>query len=140
MNARLVYLCGAIHEAPDATARNWRNHAKKALNKKNIMTVNPMDNDCRGREARFQKQLVEKDKNWITECDTLLVHCPEPSFGTAMEIYFAWSLHKQIVCVSRHTSPWLHYHATKVFDELDEALDSLIFPTSPLASFRGYIE
>ena len=138
MNARLVYLCGPIHEATDAQARNWRDEAKSVLNAKNIMTVNPMDNDCRGREQKFQKALVEKDKKWITECDTLLVHCPEPSFGTAIEIYFAWSLQKQIISVSNHTSPWLHYHSTKVFKELKDALELLNFPESPFSSFRAF--
>lgn len=111
----------------DSEARGWRKYARDILGAKNIMTLSPMDNDYRGLEGRFLERLVEKDKAWIMSSKTILANCPAPSFGTAMEIQYAWTLHKQIVAISEHTSPWLRYHATVVVPTLDDALELLEF-------------
>ena len=53
--------------------------------------------------AGIPKRIVESDKKSIMYCDTLLAKCDHPSFGTAMEVHFAWSLRKQVIVVTRAT-------------------------------------
>ncbi len=129
MKARLVYLAGPIYDCDD-TCVEWRKTVARILRSKKIMTLSPMNRDYRGREhvPLIQKLIVEKDKKDIMMSDTLLALCEQPSFGTAMEILFAWSLQKQIVVVSSYGSPWIKYHASAMFKTLDEAIASLSFP------------
>ena len=133
MKARLVYLAGPIYDCDD-TCVEWRKTAARILRSKKIMTLSPMNRDYRGREDEpiIRRLIVEKDKKDIMMSDTLLALCEQPSFGTAMEILFAWSLQKQIVVVSSYGSPWIKYHASVMFKNLDEALNSLEFKESLL--------
>ena len=128
MRARLVYLAGPIYDCDD-TCVEWRKAAAGILRSKKIMTLSPMNRDYRGREDEsiIRRLIVEKDKKDIMASDTVLALCEQPSFGTAMEVLFAWGLRKQVVAVTRHGSPWIRYHADKVFDNLDEALGAMEF-------------
>ena len=130
MKARLVYLAGPIYDCDD-TCMEWRKDVANRLRRKNIQSLSPMNRDYRGREqdTHVRRRIVECDKNDVVRCDTILAVCEQPSFGTAMEVYFAWSLQKQILVVTRHGSPWIHYHATAIFDSLDEAIETLEFST-----------
>ncbi len=123
MKASLVYLCGPIHGMGDQDCRHWRQKASELLRAKNIMTIDPMSNDCRGREGKFERKLVETDKRWVSTCDTLLANCWTPSYGTAMEIFLAWQQHKQVIVVTGSTSPWLSYHANRVHRTIEDAID-----------------
>lgn len=129
INARLVYLAGPIYEQDDTCIR-WRKAAQKILRKKNIISIAPTDVDYRGYERREQtaNEIVKRDKGWIMDCDTVLAKCDFPSYGTAMEIMFAWSLQKKIIVVTNSYSPWIRYHASHVFPTIDEALGNLQFP------------
>ena len=129
MEVRLVYLAGAIYEMDDTCVR-WRKAANTILRKKGIMSIKPTDADYRGQEsiAGMPKEIVERDKRDIVSCDTILAKCDHPSWGTAMEIMFAWSLHKQIIVVTSSMSPWIRYHADYVFPTLDEALKAMEYP------------
>jgi len=129
MKTRLVYLAGPIYDCDD-TCAEWRKDAARKLRRKRIMTLSPMNRDYRGKEQNptIRNLIVGKDKDDVLRCDTILAVCEQPSFGTAMEVYFAWSLQKQILVVTRHGSPWIRYHATEIFDSLDEAIDALEFP------------
>ena len=129
INARLVYLAGPIYEQDDTCIR-WRKAAQKILRKKNIMSIAPTDVDYRGYERREQtaNEIVKRDKGWIMDCDTVLAKCDFPSYGTAMEIMFAWSLQKKIIVVTNSHSPWIRYHASHVFPTIDKALGNLQFP------------
>ena len=129
IEARLVYLAGPIYEQDDTCVR-WRKATHKLLMKKNIMCLKPTDADYRGREtiAGIPEQIVKRDKTDIMTCDTLLAKCDHPSYGTAMEIMFAWSLHKQIIVLTNSYSPWIRYHADHIFPTVDEAINNLQFP------------
>ena len=129
IEARLIYLAGPIYEQDDTCIR-WRKAAQKILRKKNIMSIAPTDVDYRGYERKEEapQQIVKRDKGWIMDCDTVLAKCDFPSYGTAMEIMFAWSLQKQIIVVTNSHSPWIRYHASHVFPTVDEALNNLRFP------------
>ncbi len=129
MEVRLVYLAGAIYEMDDTCVR-WRKAASALLRKKGIMSLKPTDADYRGKEtiAGIATQIVERDKRDIMSCDTILAKCDHPSFGTSMEIFFAWTLRKQIIVVTSSMSPWIRYHADYVFPTLDEALKAMEYP------------
>ena len=126
MNARLVYLAGPIYDCDD-TCVEWRKDAARKLRAKQIMSLSPADRDYRGKEGRpfVRKQIVEGDKSDVMKCDTIIAVCEQPSFGTAMEVHFGWSLQKQVLVVTRHGSPWIRYHATAVFGSVDEAIEAL---------------
>jgi nucleoside 2-deoxyribosyltransferase len=125
MKARLVYLAGPIFGKTDDECRGWRQDVRSQLHAKNIQSVNPINHDYRGQELKYCDRIVHQDKGWIMSVDTVLAYCDEPSFGTAMEVLFAWEQRKQIVAVSTHGSPWLHYHATVVCKSLKEAVELL---------------
>tara|TARA_Y100001937_G_scaffold117098_1_gene169927 strand:- start:710 stop:1123 length:414 start_codon:yes stop_codon:yes gene_type:complete len=129
IEARLIYLAGPIYEQDDTCIR-WRDAAAKILQRKKIMSLKPTDADYRGREIEphVAHRVVHKDKTDIMYCDTLLAKCDFPSFGTAMEIMFAWSLQKQIIIVTNSQSPWIRYHADHIFPTVDEALQNIQFP------------
>jgi hypothetical protein len=58
----------------------------------------------------------------------LLVWIDEPSFGTAMEIMYAFNEKKNIVVVNnigKALSPWVIGHATEVFDTLEDACEKI---------------
>ena len=128
MNAHLVYLAGPIYGCDDRCVE-WRKDAATQLRKKKIRSLSPMNRDYRGLESNptVRSLIVEKDKKDILMSDTIIAVCDQPSFGTAMEVLFAWSLQKQILVITRHGSPWIHYHATKVFETLGDAIAALAF-------------
>lgn len=129
MIARVVYLAGPIYEQDDTCIR-WRQAATALLRKKNIMSVKPTDADYRGKEQiqYVPQQIVNRDKGDIMMCDTILAKCDHPSWGTAMEIMFAWSLQKQIAIVTNSFSPWIRYHATSIFPTVADAIEAMEFP------------
>jgi nucleoside 2-deoxyribosyltransferase len=129
IEARLVYLAGPIYEQDDTCIR-WRKAAHKILMTKNIMCIKPTDADYRGQETQkyIPETIVQKDKSDIMTCDTILAKCDFPSYGTAMEIMFAWSLQKQIIVVTNSFSPWIRFHASFIFPTVEKALDNLKFP------------
>jgi len=130
MKVRLVYLAGAIYEMDDTCVR-WRKTVSALLRKKGVQSLKPTDADYRGKEtiAGIPTQIVERDKRDIVTCDTILAKCDQPSWGTAMEIMFAWSLHKQIIVVTSSMSPWIRYHADYVFTTVEEAINAMEYPT-----------
>lgn len=129
MKAKLVYLAGPIYEMDDTCIR-WRKATSVLLRKKNIMSIKPTDADYRGKEsiAGIADQIVKRDKGDIMMCDTILAKCDTPSWGTAMEIMFAWSLQKQIIVVTNSMSPWIRYHASYVFPTIEEAVENMEYP------------
>jgi nucleoside 2-deoxyribosyltransferase len=125
MKASLIYLAGPIHGLSDQDCRYWRQKASQLLRAKSMMTISPMSNDCRGREGRFVQQLVNREKVWIQQCDTVLANCWTPSYGTSMEILYAWEQHKQVVVISQSKNPWLICHSDLMVDTIEDAIDQL---------------
>lgn len=116
----IVYLCGGINGLSDADAKDWREHAKSRLTR----TLDPMRRDYRGIEAQNVAEIVGWDLRDIREADCVLANCARPSWGTAMEIFFAHSIGRPVFSVvpSGAVSPWLAYHST-VCVSLDEAIE-----------------
>lgn len=126
MTPSRVYLCGPINGRSDDDCKGWREYAKERLTN----TVDPMARDYRGRELDpgIAREIVENDKRDIDTCDALLVFYDKPSVGTSMEVLYSWDRGKRIVVVNKSDkplSPWLVYHVSEVYSDLDTALAAL---------------
>jgi nucleoside 2-deoxyribosyltransferase len=120
-----VYLAGPIFQCEDHECIDWRREAKKRL--QGFEVIDPMERDYRGVTTEKHKKIVEEDKALIDTCDILLVNYLKPSIGTCMEILYAWERRKQVLVVSQDDehSPWLIYHAERIFSSLEDALSHI---------------
>jgi nucleoside 2-deoxyribosyltransferase len=134
-----VYLCGRINGCTDDDCKAWRENAKLLLASQEV--IDPMRRDYRGVESMHVHDIIKEDKSDIDNSDVLLVWIDEPSFGTAMEIMYAFNERKSIVVVNnigKALSPWVVGHATKVFYSLEAAceyIDNLPSLENFLSSF-----
>jgi hypothetical protein len=122
VNASRVYLCGPIAGCTDDQAINWREIAKRVLGEHNCL--DPMRRDYRGREDGSVAEIVELDKLDIWSCQVMLVNAWQPSWGTAMEVMYAFERRVPVMAVvpEGNVSPWIRYHAT-LFRDLSGALN-----------------
>jgi len=130
---RQIYLCGGINGLTDADAKDWRERAKKELD--GWRCLDPMARDYRGKEITNCKAIVEDDLRDIDECCALLVKADRPSWGTAMEIFYAHRAGKTIVLWGvdpNKLSPWLLYHSHYQFETLDQAIAKLERDNDPM--------
>ena len=137
-----IYLCGGIKDLSDEEATEWRNIAidelenrprefKKGLKNtscvRQFKCLDPMRRNFRDDEFQSQNEIVQLDKADIIAADILLVNATKPSWGTAMEILFAFEKHKIVVVFSGgnyvDVSPWVAFHSTRVCRTMEEAID-----------------
>jgi|ERR1035437_320140 nucleoside 2-deoxyribosyltransferase len=104
-----TYLCGGIFGLDDAQAIDWRELAKQELKTE---TLDPMRRDYRGKQDDHVDKIVEQDLEDIKKSDFLIVNATIPSWGTAMEIPYAYAMGKKVVAFTGEgrVSPWLRYH------------------------------
>ena len=129
-----VYLCGPMAGCTDEEAGEWRKAATEHLNSFGINTLDPMDRDYRYTSYGDDPEsvlpdLVEEDKIDIEMSDVVLVNYTKPSTGTAMEILLAWQKQKRVIVVNPfglQLSPWIFYHAHKVYGSMHEAYDHIV--------------
>lgn len=140
---KIVYLCGPISGRLDADCNDWRSKAKLLL--ENVQTLDPMRHDYRGNEDAKYLEIIENDKADIDASDALLVYFDKPSFGTAMEIYYAADQGKRVVAVNasgKPTSPWVTGHVYSVFESIEDGckcLRQLLAMDSHLETFLNKI-
>jgi nucleoside 2-deoxyribosyltransferase len=117
-----VYLCGGINGLNDAQAKDWRELSKELLKAE---TLDPMRRDYRGKEDESVNEIVEGDIKDIDSSDVVLVNATRPSWGTAMEIVYAYTRGIPVVCFTEgaRISPWLRYHSVKIVVAVQEACD-----------------
>lgn len=119
----VVYLAGPIFGKSDADCTAWRAEARRLLNAR---VLDPMARDYRGREDQNVAEIVECDLEDIRKSDVVLVNALHgPSWGTAMEIVYAYTNYnerKRIVVVAHPpVSPWLRHHSTAVVPSVEVA-------------------
>lgn len=120
-----VYLCGPINGCTDAECKDWRGAARDFFGD---YCIDPMKRDYRGREAESYREIVDLDKRDVRMADVLLVNYVKPSVGTAMEVFYAWTLGKPVVLwcsPDAVISPWLRYHSTAIVHTLADAVTKI---------------
>jgi nucleoside 2-deoxyribosyltransferase len=122
----IVYLAGPIFGCTDAEANAWRRDARRLLEARGHDVSDPMDNDYRGREVGREEEVVDGDLTAIRSADAVLANVRWPSWGTAMEIVYAYHEHIPIVAftTTKPVSPWVVYHAD-VYKSLEDAVEAL---------------
>jgi len=128
-----AYLCGGIQGLSDAECNDWRDYMIDNLTFSNgthrFEFMNPMKRDYRkydksltGRGDEFtrdiEKQIVEYDKIDISSSQVLFYRYVKPSSGSSMELLLAHQWGKLNIVMADPdvlVSPWIHYHAQKVF-------------------------
>jgi hypothetical protein len=125
-----IYLAGPINGRTDHACNGWRERAKELLSP--LPTINPMSRDCRGRESEpgVAFEIVAGDILDLVRATALLVYFDKPSVGTAMEVRIAHAeMNKPVYVVNAcgtPLSPWLTFHATNVFNTLEEACSHVL--------------
>ncbi len=117
-----TYLAGPMAGCTDDEMFGWRIEATQRL--KNVL--DPTVRDYRGvHETEAQvKHIVHSDKDDIDNADVVLAYCPKPSYGTVMEILYAWERGKTVVIIvppGALNSPWLRYHSNIIVETVEEA-------------------
>lgn len=125
----LIYLAGAINGTSDSLARDWRRYVTDRLALHGHSVLDPMRRDFRGLETGHVNEIVHGDLADIRECDAVIANCAHgPSWGTAMEIFFAHSIRRPVYAAigfKPQISPWLVYHATRMYCTVGECVDIL---------------
>lgn len=125
-----VYLAGPINGCTDDQATTWREWFKfGGMLGATFGFVDPMARDYRGKEAENYREIVDLDKRDIRGVDAVVVMYVTPSVGTAMEVFYAWTLGIPVIVIDesgKPLSPWMRYHASAVVTSKEEAAKKLI--------------
>jgi nucleoside 2-deoxyribosyltransferase len=119
-----IYLCGGINSLSDNQAKGWREKAKEILHAIGHETLDPMRRDYRGKEDQNVDDIVLGDIDDIGASNWILVNAERPSWGTAMELVYAFMLRKHVVAFvgDAKPSPWLVYHSTFITKTIEKAI------------------
>ncbi|MEM2180764.1 MAG: nucleoside 2-deoxyribosyltransferase [Nitrososphaeria archaeon] len=89
-----------------------------------------MDYSCI-KDFRDNKKLAEKivsnDLSFIEKSDLIIAICDQPSFGTAIEMYYAKQLGKMVIVLSEREqpSPWPIAFADIIVKDINTLIDVL---------------
>ena len=122
-----IYLAGPVFKTTNEDQK-WRQYIKKEILAKGFEVIDPLElRDYRGLEKEKMIEIVEKDLKDLKRSDILLIYAPKPSWGTAMEIVYAYLQSKQIITVApeKEISPWLKYHTDILVSSFEELLEVL---------------
>jgi nucleoside 2-deoxyribosyltransferase len=134
---KTVYLAGSINGKSDDECKRWRDAAQSSLESAALSVLNPLRRDYRGLEDDSVDEIVTQDLFDISSSDVLLVNAGSPSWGTAMEIAYAFGYGKRIVAfvsempaesdgLDARISPWLRYHCDWIFESLSHAVEHIV--------------
>ncbi len=117
---------------PMAPQPDWRSLAITKLQRYGLRVVNPIDwvipTDAVDHERIDSvEQRVRRALDLIDQSDALLANLNKPSYGTAMEIFYAHRRGKKVTVVGPSPfSPWVLTHSQARFGDINNALDFLI--------------
>ena len=121
-----VYLAGPINGCSDDECKYWREMVKQSIQDWGYEILDPMRRDYRGIEFENAAQIVADDLSDIQECDIMFAYCYKPSWGTAMEIFYAKSLGKRVIVVTESSSPWLQTYSDVSVKSVHTAIKLLL--------------
>lgn len=74
--------------------------------------------------------VIRRDKEMIIGSDILVAYINRPSFGTIMEIMFAYMNNIPVYIINENgqwiNDLWLYYHATELFNSIESCFTYLI--------------
>lgn len=120
-----AYLCGGINGLSDSDCNDWRISAKDLLVGP---TLDPMRRDYRGIEDQNVTDIVINDIEDIRKSNVILVNATRPTWGTAMEIVYAYRHNRPVFAFvgdSPRVSPWLRYHSHSITKTMEEAAEAI---------------
>lgn len=132
-----IYLTGGttdvqdVHpQGPDA---DWRSQAMTKLARYGLKVINPLEFAWTSEPANghdFSDGLtfkVQRSLELIDQCDAVLANLNRSSYGTAMEIFYAFRRGKVVTVVGPSPfSPWVLSHSQARFGDIQHALDYII--------------
>ena len=128
---KFVYLAGPIEGCNKEEITIWRNKCYVGF-LENIIGINPYRAESEPNTEETRKRIVMKNYMDVTSSDLILATMPReinnrrPSYGTTMEIGWAYSMQKPVVIVSDdleiHDHPLLNVAGAHFYD-LEEAID-----------------
>lgn len=114
-----VYLAGHYLE------KEYRRYVVKKYSSY-FKLILPIDIDYK----KYSKLVVVHDKRQIRKCDMVVVFLRKPTFGTIMEIMYAYTKRKPVYFVNPNqkyiNDVWVKYHVKESFLSLDECFQFLI--------------
>ena len=122
-----IYLAGPINGCTDDEASGWRKKFMEMLPNGKYKFLDPMRRDFRGKEDESVDEIVWGDLADIDNSDVFLAYCWQPSWGTAMEIHYAYAQTEHplsvvlVVPEGSRISPWLRYHSDHIVSTLEDA-------------------
>ncbi len=132
-----VYLTGETLETQglmaNASLPDWRSSAMNKLQRYGLRVVNPLEltwslpdaemfEFSEGSDLRVRRAL-----DLIDECDTLLANLNRSSYGTAMEMFYAFRRGKMVTVVGQSPfNPWVLSHSQARFADIDEAIEYIV--------------
>jgi nucleoside 2-deoxyribosyltransferase len=128
-----IYLTGSTLEPRSFTEGkpDWRSIAMTRLQRSGISVINPLDLVFAHADEFFAADpTVRKALDLIDQCDAVLANLIKPSYGTAMEIFYAHRQGKMVTVVGNSPfSPWVLSHSKARFERIEPAIEYLIGET-----------
>lgn len=137
-----IYLTGATIDSHDLVSQgpdsDWRNMAMSKLRRYGLRIINPLEFALSEIELMEGMEAIElindsteikvkRALDMIDQCDALLANLQRASYGTAMEIFYAYRRGKMVTVVGPSPfSPWVVSHSQARFGDMDHAIDYLI--------------
>jgi len=114
-----VYLAGHYFE------KEYRRYVSKEYSS-HFKIILPIEIDYK----KYWKIVVQHDKRQIRRCDIVVVFLRKPTFGTIMEIMYAYMKKKPVYFINPNrmyiNDVWVKYHVKKSFFSIDECFQFLI--------------
>jgi hypothetical protein len=127
-----IYLTGNTFNSSALQGLNiepdWRTLAVTKLQRHGLKVVNPIEWALTGPDEELNiERRVRRALDLIDQCDVLLANLQTPSYGTAMELFYAHRHGKMVTVVGQSPySPWILLHSQARFENIEHALDFLI--------------
>jgi nucleoside 2-deoxyribosyltransferase len=122
---KMVYLAGPINGCTDEEANGWRHDFIERFAGSDFAFLDPMVRDYRGVEDDAYEEIINGDLDDIDSCDIFLCNASVPSWGTAMELFYAFTSDPRTVIVvvpeGTRISPWVRGHTHYIVNTFDEA-------------------
>ncbi len=133
-----IYLAGSSYDSPEIIGLDpnydWRCQAVSRLGSYGLSVINPIEISFAAMDpANINETESDKDPrvvralDLIDQSDALLANINLSSYGTAMEIFYAYNKGKMVTVVGPSPfSPWILAHSKACFGNIDSALDYII--------------